>query len=127
MGLSQASPRHVATLIPAGSDGIDRLVWRCAGCGQVHAPHVKGAGSAPLAARWEWNGSLETPTLAPSLLLHAHGGGQVRCHSFVRDGAVQFLHDCGHALAGKTVAMLPEDADPWAYDDEEAPDGPNAR
>lgn len=30
-----------------------------------------------------------------------------RCHSFIRDGQIQFLGDCGHALAGKTVALPP--------------------
>lgn len=27
------------------------------------------------------------------------------CHSFVRDGQIEFLSDCTHALAGKTVSL----------------------
>jgi len=32
------------------------------------------------------------------------------CHSFIRDGKIQFLGDCTHALAGQTVDLpeLPE-------------------
>jgi hypothetical protein len=29
------------------------------------------------------------------------------CHSFVRDGRIEFLSDCTHSLAGQTVE-LPE-------------------
>jgi len=28
-----------------------------------------------------------------------------RCHSFVRNGKIQYLNDCTHALAGKIVDM----------------------
>lgn len=27
------------------------------------------------------------------------------CHSFIRDGQIQFLSDCTHALAGQTVPL----------------------
>ena len=30
-----------------------------------------------------------------------------RCHSYVKDGQIQFLNDCSHVLAGQTVD-LPE-------------------
>jgi hypothetical protein len=53
------------------------------------------------AQRWAFNGDLERPTLNPSLLLF----GVRRCHSFVRDGMIEFLADCDHELAGKTVPL----------------------
>lgn len=31
------------------------------------------------------------------------------CHSFVRDGRIEFLGDCTHELAGKSVALEPVD------------------
>jgi hypothetical protein len=31
----------------------------------------------------------------------------VVCHSFVREGQIQFLGDCTHAFAGQTVPMIP--------------------
>lgn len=59
---------------------------------------------------WTWNGSLEAPTLNPSILVHPHKSAppfkdQPRCHSFVREGKIQFLADCEHALAGQTVPI----------------------
>jgi hypothetical protein len=27
------------------------------------------------------------------------------CHSFIKDGMIQFLDDCTHALAGQTVPL----------------------
>lgn len=57
---------------------------------------------------WGFNGSLDSPTFAPSVLQRA---GDYVCHSFVRDGAIEFLGDCTHGLAGQTVPLpeLPED------------------
>ena len=71
------------------------LVFECPGCGYGHPFDTK---------RWQWNGSMDRPTFTPSLLVMdpAH-----RCHSWVRDGKIQFLNDCYHQLAGKTVE-LPE-------------------
>lgn len=81
----------------------DRLVWWCPGCDEVH--------TAPL-DRWTWNGSLDAPTLSPSVLYPE----AKRCHCFVREGRIQFLSDCKHPLAGQTVAMVmpPE----WLSDEE---------
>lgn len=28
-----------------------------------------------------------------------------RCHMYIREGKIQFLSDCSHALAGQTVEM----------------------
>jgi hypothetical protein len=62
---------------------------------------------------WTWNGDHERPTLAPSVVvrLERGDGGPTRvCHSFVRDGRIQFLADSTHALAGQTAPLpaLPE-------------------
>lgn len=48
------------------------------------------------------------PTLSPSLLT-TNGQGRT-CHSFVREGQIQFLNDCTHPLAGVTVPLplMPE-------------------
>lgn len=56
---------------------------------------------------WAWNGSLESPTLTPSILTV---GGPVdkrtRCHAYITDGNWVFLDDCTHEYAGKTVPMV---------------------
>jgi hypothetical protein len=61
---------------------------------------------------WGYNGSLELPTFTPSILVHAYkredgSVHQPQCHSFVTDGKIHYLGDCGHALAGQSVD-LPE-------------------
>jgi hypothetical protein len=57
---------------------------------------------------WTWNGDVDKPTLRPSILTRG-GDGDHRCHSFVNDGKVQFLSDCTHEFAGKTLDLLEVD------------------
>jgi len=87
----------------------------CPGCENDHVlptkPHEANG--------WDFNGDEASPTFQPSILVHEVIAGphatacvpgtvlQPRCHSFVRDGRIQFLGDSTHALAGKTVP-LPE-------------------
>ncbi|MEN6538912.1 MAG: DUF6527 family protein [Mizugakiibacter sp.] len=63
---------------------------------------------------WTFNGDLERPTFGPSINSrwkrwagHDQPSIECVCHSFIRDGRIQFLNDCTHALAGQTVD-LPE-------------------
>ncbi|WP_371134334.1 DUF6527 family protein [Parvibaculum sp.] len=98
--------------------GGDRLMFWCPGCDGAHAVRV-GAGPGP---RWGYNGNPERPTFTPSILVRGTRpltddeaerimrGETVKpepsvCHSFVRDGHIQFLSDCTHALAGQTVPL----------------------
>jgi Zn finger protein HypA/HybF involved in hydrogenase expression len=99
-----------------------RLTFYCPGCEEHHVITVEGGGS------WKWNGSFESPTIEPSVLVRNghyvpnHEGecwctydwkGQEpafkcsQCHSFIKDGRIQFLDDCTHGLAKQTVD-LPE-------------------
>lgn len=55
--------------------------------------------------KWEFNGDMEKPTLHPSLLVRYGAGGEEVCHSFIKDGMIQFLDDCTHALKGQTVPL----------------------
>lgn len=52
---------------------------------------------------WTWNGSVDAPTLKPSILTEGHN---FRCHSFVNDGKAQFLNDCSHEHVNQTLDML---------------------
>lgn len=62
---------------------------------------------------WGFNGDLERPTFTPSIVVFEYkrpSDGwiyQPRCHTFVTDGRIQYLGDCGHSFAGQTVD-LPE-------------------
>lgn len=81
--------------------------WWCPGCKRAHVVPVAGG-----RVTWEFNGDLERPTLAPSVLVHQrlHTDGTEyapRCHTFIRDGVIQFLDDCTHALAGLFVPLEP--------------------
>jgi len=67
--------------------------------------------------RWDWNGDPARPTFSPSLLVRTgravtptaleweEGDPPLVCHSFIRDGRIQFLEDSAHHLAGQTVDL----------------------
>ena len=79
--------------------------FHCPGCNYAHS--VRAVGMEP---RWNVSGIEEDkPTVSPSILCNgipqAKAAGLVRCHSFVKDGNIQFLADCDHALAGQTVEI----------------------
>lgn len=112
-----------------------RVSFKCPGCSLHHCLPVEGAGTT-----WQFNGDVEKPTLSPSILARGgccyepdwHGDERRRgtpdvcdkdkpdedgismchvCHSFVREGRIEFLSDCTHALAGKTVTLPHYDPD----------------
>ena len=83
-------------------------------CEPSEATHVKLHPPGPYPTRmlpiegkhsWGWNRDTEKPTITPSILTQG-GNSLPRCHSYVTDGRIQFLQDCGHELAGKTVDLL---------------------
>lgn len=86
----------------------NQLFFECPGCKILHGINV-GLGSGP---RWWWNGDAEKPTFTPSIKTHyPYGiGKEIICHSYVTDGVIQFLGDCTHELAGKSVPMIDIDS-----------------
>lgn len=79
----------------------------CPGCEQAHRYAVQAPAGKP---SWTFDGNLQSPTFTPSLLMRSTYGPQNEpqvCHLFLTGGQLQFLADCTHALAGKTVP-LPE-------------------
>lgn len=80
-----------------GSKPHERIVWYCPGCKCHH-----GVPIPPHRGAWNWNSSLDEPTLSPSVVIRHNGSD---CHCFIRDGKIKFLGDCTHALAGKAVEM----------------------
>jgi hypothetical protein len=102
----------------------ERLHWWCPGCDEAHGIHYGTAGGPT----WTWDGSVDKPTFSPSVLVQGSKfteKGQADydawkaagfpkhddkfesiatvCHSFVKDGKMQFLGDCTHQLANQTV------------------------
>lgn len=84
--------------------GDDWLAFHCPGCEYSHAVTVNGRRN-DRGASWTWNGSLVVPTFSPSLNVWADDP-KLRCHSFVRDGMIEFLPDCFHKLKA-TTAIIP--------------------
>lgn len=93
-------------------------LFECPGCSCAHYADE----------RWQFNGDQENPTFSPSILVKSTrypSGGEFPtdeekiqmmdgvqlqmvehlCHSFVRNGKIEYLADCTHALAGQTVEL----------------------
>jgi hypothetical protein len=91
----------------------EQLLFECPGCGEMRAVRVRArSDGAPSGPVWGWNESLDLPTFSPSLLVRwTHGEKREPrcCHSFVRDGRIEFLSDCTHTLAGQTVDLAAVD------------------
>jgi len=85
-------------------------IW-CPGCDQAHTAVVPDDRGIPKGrvVFWSWNGDVDNLTIGGSILVNA---GQEHpdyplCHSFVRDGRIEFLGDCTHELVGQTVDLPP--------------------
>lgn len=111
----------VGKLLRSATNGI--LMFYCPGCRFHHGVWVKGIYTGmPVGAYWEFNGNYDAPTFSPSLLVRSvkplsdeqrerlfRGETITRtelvCHTFIRDGKIQYLNDCTHELAGQTIDM----------------------
>ena len=82
------------------------IIPECPGCGGFHFVNTNPQNDGPC---WGFNGSFEKPTFTPSILTRMGISGTVVsvCHSFVRDGQIEFCSDSPHKLSGQTVE-LPE-------------------
>lgn len=103
------------------------LAFWCTGCQSYHYIHIN-RGNHPV---WSFNGDYDNPTFFPSILVRSghylsnshpddcwcnfkerfpeEGEPPFKCtvcHSFVTDGKIQYLGDCTHELAGKTVDLI---------------------
>lgn len=80
------------------------LLFDCP-CGSLHVIYPEGC-NIEQRPRWQWNGSLDAPTLRPSLLvMWTEHGVEKRCHSFITDGRIEFCGDSTHGLVGQTVEI----------------------
>lgn len=79
--------------------GNDTLAFKCPGCKRNHN----------LNRSWQFNEDFENPTISPSIKVtmpQGKGKEDWICHSFIKNGQIQFLNDCTHDLAGQTVELL---------------------
>jgi hypothetical protein len=85
------------------------LTFDCPGCKIGHVVYLNHPGNIHHPG-WGWNNDVNNPTFSPSLLVefpwwNGEAYDQKRCHSFIRDGQIQFLSDCTHELANQTVPL----------------------
>lgn len=103
-------------------------IFKCPGCHQEHHVNTNVPPNYHWAHGYNWgfNGNVDAPTFTPSILIktghyvdgkhpcwcdynkeHPDDPGPKCsvCHSFVRDGKIQFLNDCTHELAGQTIEL----------------------
>lgn len=104
----------------------NHISFMCPGCNEVHSIRC----NTDVGVVWSWNGSYESPTFNPSILVKGSkltdkgskdleewmkngfpkqnerfDSVETICHSFVTDGKIQFLDDCTHNLKGQTVEL----------------------
>ena len=92
--------------------GTDFYSHYCPGCEGMHNIHDS----------WVFNGNVDCPTFTPSVSVGgmtacmSNSGFKIvgkfvgarekgKCHYFLTNGQLQFLSDCTHRLAGKTVPL----------------------
>ncbi len=103
-------------------------IFYCVGCKCDHGIWTEKKNRK--GATWTFNRDMDKPTFNPSLLINwvewpkdpkrdekgnlilqadgrVEGTKDMVCHSFIRDGFIQYLGDCTHKFAGQTIE-LPE-------------------
>ncbi len=82
--------------------------FNCPGCNETHT----------ITTRWTFNGDLDNPTVSPSIrIFHPANPNEPEefkeyrkehmCHSYIKNGKIEFLPDCTHHLVNQEVD-LPE-------------------
>ena len=79
-----------------------QLSFYCHGCKELHWVNDDETKGNPDRV-WGFNKDFEKPTITPSVLVTWPNN---RCHSFVRNGNIEYLGDCTHELAGKIVPLI---------------------
>ena len=80
--------------------GGDLIYW-CEGCGHCHCIPAQ---------RWNFNGSLESPTLSPSVrhfYRHPETEAEITtCHYFLKNGVLEYCGDCQHEFKGTNRKLI---------------------
>ena len=81
------------------SETVFQMHFMCPGCKSIHC----------INNTWKFNDDYNRPTVFPSVLVTYPPNSTIRyrCHSYIKEGKIEFLNDCTHELKGKTVE-LPE-------------------
>ena len=75
----------------------------CPGCQTTHVVWTDKNDNIPT---WDFNGDIESPTVSPSIkVVMPIKDKENICHSFIRNGQIEYLNDCTHELRGKTIDL----------------------
>ncbi len=82
----------------------------CPACGEMHTLAVEKPQDN--GAKWAWNQNVTTPTFHPSVNISHGPDAELKiaafcCHYWLKNGEIQYLNDCTHALKGVTVRLPP--------------------
>lgn len=108
--MPSSEPVAMLRTVRDGEWSYPALMFICPGC-TGEDDHGSGLHMLPVGPTgdtgrpsWTWSGSLEAPTLEPSILTR---WADVVCHSYLRNGVIEFLSDCTHKYAGQHVPLPP--------------------
>ena len=93
--------------MPCAPEDADELAIVIPGpAGYVQLPVVHGSATRK-GKGWSWNGSVDAPTLRPSINTTgtADDGEEFVSHIWLNDGVCKFLGDCTHGMAGKELPL----------------------
>jgi len=84
------------------SDGS--YIFYCPGCEVTHL-----ISTTPKKGTYHTlTGTLAKPTIRASILVSGNKKtGIHRCHAYITEGVIEYLDDCTHSLANKTVSLEP--------------------
>lgn len=84
--------------------GERNVYFWCPGCKSLHFVSIDRPGWSS----WDWNGSYESPTFTPSIMvIYGLGKNENRCHLFVRNGNLEYLADSVHRYRAQIIKMVP--------------------
>ena len=100
---------------------LTQVRFWCPGCNMLHAVTIQKAEGRQEPV-WKMSGSGDSLTFSPSIKVtyrHPKGYSDENpapmdyegpyvddiCHSFVKEGRIQFLNDCSHSLKNQTVNL----------------------
>lgn len=102
-------------------DSLPDLIFDCPGCEGSHGVITRVVDESRLRPRdlkwykehnrphWTFDGNYRNPTFSPSINLKIEyteeGKPNHDCHSFIKDGEIQYLTDCTHKFAGQTIVL----------------------
>ena len=88
-------------------DGIDYLTFKVNEEVGITQLPVITKGTRQGTNAWNWNGSLDKPTLKPSIRTRYYNGKEMtEIHYWLNDGVCQCLSDCKDGNAGKNIELI---------------------